>query len=587
MSRKTLNLFALIMVVALVLTACAQPVPAAPAAQAPAGEAAAGTGGEAAAPAGEAQRGGVWSRLTSTDVAGSLNFILSDNAAASDVGYMLYDIGLLGGDLDTGEINCDGALCESWDVSDDGLVYTFKLRQGLEWSDGEEINADDFLFTYNAVNSDLVETARKYLWEGIESMEAPDPYTVIVTYSDLKCSALGFLGALPMVPSHLYAPDFSDVMTSPENDTPTVGSGPFVFKSRATDDNVIIERNENYRDGAPYMDGMIYRVVPDAGSRLAQLQNGESDALSLQGNQLSAVAGNPNITVYPWKDDGYSYISLNLANPANPQPGLDENGNPIPQDPHPILGDKRVRQAIAQAIDYDSIIEDIFFGQGYRITANVLPAIEWAYNNDLEPWQYDVEAASALLEEAGWVDSNGDGIREKDGQDLTLGLLTNAGNTTRENLGAYVQDALGDVGINVDFQAVDFGTLLERNNTQTFDMIILGWTGTGTDPDDRALFAADADIPGSGFNTTSFYNEEYERLSIEGNAVTGCAIEDRAPYYKQIQEIMHEEVPYVFVTGTVGNMGYNSRWEGIDPKPWTNSAPLYWNTHEWYLRTAE
>ena len=125
--------------------------------------------------------------------------------------------------------------------------------------------------------------------------------------------------------------------------------------------------------------------------------------------------------------DGYEYIGLNLANPANPQPGLDDKGKPIPQEPHPILGDVKVRQAIAYALDYDSIIKNIYLGQGQRQTANVLPAVGWAYDKQLAPYAYDLAKANALLDEAGWKDTNGDGIREKNGKDMTLSLVTNAG----------------------------------------------------------------------------------------------------------------------------------------------------------------
>ena len=586
MSRTYFSIATLLAILVLLVAGCAQPAPIAPAA--PAEEAAAPAGEEAAgeqAAAGAAQRGGTWSRATTSDATGKFNAILSDNTADSDVGYLLYEIGLLGQDVITGEIKCgvQGALCESMEASPDGKVLTFKLIQGLNWSDGTEITADDILFTYNAIKSENVESARTYMWDGVASMEAPDPYTFVVTYDELRCDALTNLG-LGATPAHVYAADFSDVMTSPENENPTVVNGPFTFQSWTRDDNIIIVRNDNYWQGAPNMDGMIYRVIPDAGSRLAQLQNGEIDTLRLQPNQLTSVADYPNISVYKWDDDGYSYLSMNLANPENPQPGLDENGEVIPQDPHPILGDKNVRHAIANALDYDAIINDIYFGQGYRMAANVLPVVEWAYNNDLPLYQYDPEQAKAILEEAGWVDSDGDGVREKDGATLSLSLHTNAGNTTRENLGVYIQDALGQVGFDIDFQPVDFGQLLELNDNQTFDLIILGWTGVGSDPHDKALFGVDQDIPGSGFNSTSFYNSRVEELYNLGNSVPGCAPEERAPYYKEIQEIFHDELPYVFLTGTVSNLGYNNRWDGLDPQPWAASEPIYWNTHEWYLR---
>ena len=138
------------------------------------------------------------------------------------------------------------------------------------------------------------------------------------------------------------------------------------------------------------------------------------------------------------------------------------------------MGDVRVRQAIAHAIDYKSIIDNIRLGQGYPMAANVLPAIDWALNKDLQPYAYDQEKAKSLLEEAGWVDSNGDGIREKDGKELKLTLMTNAGNTMREDTGVYLQDQLKQIGMDIDFQTMDFGTLIDNMLAQTYDLVISG-----------------------------------------------------------------------------------------------------------------
>ena len=583
MSLRTFQILALLVVLSMLFTACAQPVPIAPPPAAPAAEGAATAESDSAAATGTAQQGGVWTRTTSSD-AGNLNPILSDNTASSDVSYLLYDVGLLGGDLETGAITCDGALCDTWETSDDGLVYTFKLKDGFIWNDGTPITAQDFVYTYNAINSDLVESPRKYVWDSIESIAAPDDKTVVVTYNTLRCDALYDLGN-PLMPAHIFAADFSDIQESPENFAPTVSAGPFNFQSWQRDDNLIIVRNDNYYLGAPNMDGMIYRVVPDAGTRLAMLQSKESDILRVQPNQLATVDQNPDLTRYTWEDDGYSYIGLNLANPANPQNGRDENGAVIPQEPHPILGDKLVRQAMATALDYDSIIKDIFLEQGFRQTANVMPAVSWAYDDALAPYSFNVDAANALLDEAGWVDANGDGVREKDGIEIKLNLITNAGNTTRVDLGTYAQDALSKIGIQIDFQAVDFGTMLEQMDAQTYDMYLIGWTGLGPDPaTDYPFFHSGDDVVGSGFNNVSYYNEELETLMDEGRSVAGCAVEDRAPYYKQIQQIIKDDVPYIFITGSQANIAYNSKWEGLDPKPWAASEPVYWNTHEWFLK---
>jgi len=483
----------------------------------------------------------------------------------------------------TGELVPDfGAMSKSWTVSDDGLTYTFQLRDGITWSDGDPVDSADFKFTYDAVNNDQVQSPRTYVWEQIESVEALDPLTVVIKFKQVKCDALGDVG-LGWLPSHLYAADFSDIMTGAENEAPRVSAGPFKFQSWTRDDNLVVVRNDTYWEGAPKMDGSIIKVVPDAGSRLSQLQSGEIDYLTVQPNQIATAEGNSNLVRWTYNDDGYSYIGLNLANPANPQNGRDEDGNLIPQEPHPILGDVRVRQAIAHAIDYQSIIDDIFFGQGYPIAANVLPPIDWAVNKELKPYTYDLEKAKSLLVEAGWVDGNGDGVREKDGKPMELKLTTNAGNTTREDLGVYVQDQLKQIGIAVDFQAIDFGTLLEQMDAQAYDMYILGWTGLGSDPNDESFWSSKFDVVGSGFNNTSYQNPKVEELLVKGYSVPGCKPEDRAPYYYEIQQIIHDELPYIFLSGRVSNDFYNARWGNVDPQVWS----FKWNMDKWYDKALQ
>ena len=580
-SRRFFSLVVLLALLTTLVAGCAQPIPIAPAA-APAAESAGEAGGETAAPApGEIVPGGTWTEASSAD-ASNFNPILYDDSVSSIVVGYLYP-GLIGQDPKTGElVPNQGSMSESWTTSEDGLTWTFKLREGVTWSDGDPVDANDFKFTYDAINSDLVESPRKFVWDQIESIEAPDAQTVVVKFKLVKCDALGDV-TLGWLPSHLYAADFSDIMTGPEIEAPRVSAGPFLFQSWTRDDNFIVVRNEDYWEGAPNMDGSIVRVVPDPGARLAQLQSGEIDYLEVQPNQIATAEQDPDLTRFRWYDDGFVYIAVNQANPANPQDGVDADGNFIPQDPHPILGDVRVRQAIAHAIDYQSIIDNIRLGEGYPMAANVLPTIEWAVNPDLQPYAYDLEAAGALLEEAGWTDSNGDGIREKDGADMTLSLITNAGNTTREDIGVYLQDQLKQIGINVDFQAIDFGTMLDQMDAQTYDMVIAGWTNIGSDPNDDVFWKASNDVVGSGFNNTSYQNAEIEDLLVQGYSVPGCAPEDRAPIYNKIQQIIHDELPYIYLYGPVANAFYNKDWTNIEPGTWS----FKWNMHNWYNQSLQ
>jgi peptide/nickel transport system substrate-binding protein len=580
MNLRVMSFLLLLALLTGLIAGCVQPAPMAPAeSAAPAAGDAAGSDAAAAAP-GTIQPGGTWTRVAQAD-ASILNPILwSDNASAAVSG-MLFP-GLIGQDHVTGEFTPDGSMSESWTVSADGLTWTFKLRDGITWSDGDPVDAADFKFTYDAIASDLVETVRKSLVEPIESITVLDPLTVAVKFKEVRCDAITNVG-LGWLPSHLYAADFSDIMTSPLNDEPAVSAGPFTFQSWTRDDNTILVRNETYWEGAPNMDGMIYRIVPDAGARLAQLQSGEVDTVGIEPAQLTAVQGNPDITVYRFEDDGYDYIALNQANPENPQPGKDENGNLLPQDPHPILGDQIVRQAMAHALDYTSIIDNVYLGQGYQIAANVLPAVSWAYDDTLAPYDYNPDLARQMLESAGWMDSNNDGIREKDGKTLSLTLLTNAGNKTREDLGVLVQDQLNAIGFDIAFEAIDFGTMVDRMLGQTYDMVIIGWTGLGADPNDDAFWKSDYDTPGSGFNFVSFQSARMDELLAQGVTVPGCAPEDRAPIYKEIQSIVHDQVPYIFLSGGVGNTGYRNNWGNVDPGPWS----FYWNVHEWYNKALQ
>lgn len=521
-----------------------------------------------------ARHGGVFIDADGADVT-MINPVLSSETGASLVEGFIFPA-LLGQDAFSGEV-VPTEMAKSWETSKDSLTWTFHLRPGLKWSNGDPLDAADFKFTYEAIASDKVESPRKYITDYIKSIETPDPQTVVVTFKQVRCDALQNLG-LPLLPSHFYKADFSDV--TQYNEKPPASAGPFKFKEWVHDDHLTLERNADYWKGAPNLEGWIYKVVPDPGSRLGQIQNGEVDRIGIQPEQLTAVELDPNLKVFKYKDDGYDYIGLNMANPEHPQSGEDENGKLIEQDPHPILGDRKVRQAIAYGLDYDAIINKIYLGQGYRMAANVLPAIEWAYDKNLQPYPHDPEKSKQLLEEAGWKDSNGDGIREKDGKKLSLRLMTNAGNTTREDLGVLVQDQLKQVGFDIQFEAIEWGTMLEQMDGQKYDMVIIGWTGLGSDPNDDAFWHTNQDVPGSGFNNVSYHNLELNKLLEEGVSVPGCDTAKRAPIYKKIQQIIHDDVPYVFIAGSVANIGYTSKWEGINPGPWS----FYHNVEQFALK---
>jgi peptide/nickel transport system substrate-binding protein len=516
-----------------------------------------------------------------------LNPILSSDAASSSVHRKLF-LPLLERDPFSGELQ--GEIAESWTVSEDGLTYTFKLREGIYWTDGTPVTAKDVKFTYDAIGSDLVDTPRKSNIELVEEIRVVEDYTLEIVFNTLDCVALQNFG-LGVLPSHMYAEDFSDIMDSPLNKEPTITNGPFQFQEWVKDDHLTLVRNDGFFLGPSNLGGWSMRIVADNATELAAFLAGEIDLFSVGPNYVSVIEGEISKgSPYQMKkffNDGYTYVGFNMGNPDNPERGwMDDNGvfdedeSPnLEQEPHPILGDVRVRQAIAYSLDYANIINKVVFGQGAPIVANVLPAIVWAYNDELEPYVLDIEVAEALLDDAGWARGGDEGVRMKDGKPLALSILTNAGGETRENIAAIMKDNLDSLGFDITLDILEWGTVIGKLLGQQFDMVIIGWVGMGSDPEDSIFWAYRYDDPGSGFNFVSYYNEEVERLLFEAKSLPGCSLEERGQMYKRIQALIHEDVPYAFLYNPLGNVIWNTRLQGIDPGPWS----MDYNIHTWYL----
>src|SRR5690606_5981343 len=241
------------------------------------------------------------------------------------------------------------------------------------------------------------------------------------------------------------------------------------------------------------------------------------------------------------------FVGLNTADPNNPQPGLDEDGNPIDQGLHPLFGDVRVRQALNYGVDFDALNEGVYFGTGVP-TPTHSGAANWVDISGIEPYPFDQEKARALLEEAGWVDTDGDGIRECrgclyaqevdpnfEGEPLAFELLTNAGNVSQEALGNVLVDLWGEIGFDVSFAPIDFNVLVDTFTGQQFDAVMIFWGfGFPEDPDGiRVTFGPENDLPGSGFNAVSYNNPRLNELLDTALTLPGCDRAEREVLYQE------------------------------------------------------
>ncbi len=484
-----------------------------------------------------------------------------------------------------------GAVVNNWEISEDGTVYTLTFRDDYFWTDGTPVTAYDYQYTWDAIVSGLVDTNQGYFQDVIASIEAVDAQTAVVTLHEPDCNALLYIGFVQPLPGHILGEDFAAINDSPFNFNPDVTAGPFVFGQFRPAELISLLANENYPDaelGYVNSEGFIYKAVPDQTVLVEQFLAGETNVIDTPAvnrrSDIRAAADAGDVQVYSYPGNSWDYMAFNLANPANPQPGEDENGNVIPQEPHPIFGDVRVRQAIAYAVDVDAIIEGAVFGEGSRMPSVMTPS-SWAYDDTLEPYPFDPEKAAEMLAEAGWVDTDGDGVLEaqgamyaEDGTEFSFVLYTNEGNTRRAAIATVIQDELAQIGIKVDFQSIDFNTLLDVMYSQTYDAFILGWrAGYPDDPDLTQLFSVGSDLPGSGDNFTSYYNERVSELNAAARRVPGCAIEDRAELYKEIQAIMKDELPYLWLFVQDGMYAARSSVENFGPYP----SQMFWNVDMW------
>jgi peptide/nickel transport system substrate-binding protein len=531
--------------------------------------------------------------------AATFNPILSNDGTSNLIIARIFP-GFIGVDPDTGYFarGADNALVSDWSVSEDNLTYTFTLRDDFFWSDGVQMTSDDILYGWEAtvdgtanVNGNLLG-----LLDIIENVEAPDPQTVVVTFKSPDCNSLDSAATLTVVPAHSYRalyPNFADMNESESNLNPEVSGSIYTFLNFRPGEQVTLRANAEYPDNTVVPAGYILKNVSDQTVQAEQFLLGELSFMGVPTARLAEFFG----YVDEGRFQGHAstrantrFLAFNLADPANPQPGTDEDGNIIDQGLHPVFGDVRVRQALNMGMNFDEINEGVFGSFGIQMATHSRPD-DWAYPADIAPYPFDAEAAAALLEEAGWTDSDGDGVRECNGCTtaeagtlLEFELLTNAGNTSQEALGVILQDQWSRIGAKANFQPIDFNILVDTFTAQTFDAVMIFWGfGFPFDPDGvNVTFGVENDVPGAGFNAGSYYNARVEELLDSARSLPGCSLEERAVLYGEVYNILKEESPWIWIGISQTLTVAQNNLEGWDPKP-TASSETLWNEETFFI----
>lgn len=438
----------------------------------------------------------------------------------------------------------------SWTISEDGLTYTFTIRDDAVWSDGAPITSADMKLPIDATKSNQIETTLKSNAALFDSITIIDNKTYAIALSQVNCAALTDFGAFRFMPSHRYAADLSDFKTNDLNLNPNISGGPYVLDEWRPDEFQSYHANPTYWKGEPAIPFLINRVLEDPTLMLQALQTGEVDYTNMQGDLFEQIVKLDALQYQAFPQITVSFLALNWADPNNPQAAYDSDGNLVEQTPHPLFSDVNVRKAVAMGYNKQDILDTLGENGGTRLFGFVVPTLGWAYNSDVDPYPYDPDAAIALLEESGWTDSDGDGVREKDGMKLAFTISYSDLIKSFETTALVAQDQLGDIGFEVTLNKMEWGSYIaEAYFGQKFDATPIsnsGGTGGPPDPNEFAsLVLSREDVPGGGGNNiTSYVNPQVDALIEQARSVPGCSADERGVLYKEAQRIMHEEVAY-------------------------------------------
>ncbi|MGA3208159.1 MAG: peptide-binding protein [Syntrophales bacterium] len=481
--------------------------------------------------------------------------ILSSDSTSHEISGLVFN-GLVKYDKD---VNIVGDLAESWEVSKDGLVITFHLRKGVKWHDGHPFTARDVLYTYQVTIDPKTPTAYSGDFLKVKRAEVLDDHTFRVTYDKPFAPALMSWGAA-ILPQHLL--EGRDITTSPLARHP-IGTGPYIFKEWLPGQKIVLISNPDYFEGRPYIDGYVMRIIPDTATMFLELRANGIDRMNLTPLQYTRQTENnlfrKNFNKYRYLSFSYTYLGYNLKNP--------------------LFADKRVRQAIAYGINKDEIIQGVLLGLGKEATGPYKPGT-WVYNSNVETYPYDPKKAKELLAAAGWKDTNGDGILNKDGQPFVFEIITNQGNEIRAKCAEIIQRRLSEIGIKVKIRVLEWAAFVnDFINKRRFDATILGWT-VPLDPDIYDVWHSSKTGP-QELNFISYKNDEVDRLIEKGRGTFDQ--KERKRYYDRIQEILAEDQPYTFLYVPDALPIIHARFHGIEPAP----LGIGYNFIKWYVPKEE
>ncbi len=455
-------------------------------------------------------------------------------------------------------LELEGELAKSWEVSADQKTITFHLKPEMKWADGAPLTSADVLFTWQLVTDDKTRTPYGADYKLVVKAEAPDALTFRVTYPQPYAPALDTWAGLHILPQHIL--QGQDINTTAFARKP-VGSHYYKLESWQNGERISLARNPSATQGQARINRLVSRFIPDNAAQFLELMADNIDSMNLDPIKYARIfPARPDLTkkiaLYKELGNNYTYLGFNLKRKP--------------------FDDVRVRQAINYAIDKQELIDGVLLGLGEPVASPYKPGTRWS-SPDLYPYPYDPQKAVSLLKQAGFEDHDGDGILDRDGKPLAFEMVTNQ-NKQRELSAVLIQRRLKEIGIDSKIRVLEWASFVGRYiKTGDFDVVVLGWS-LSLDPDQFNIWHSSQQAPGQ-FNFIGYSNPRVDKLLEQGRLELDP--DKRMQIYHEFAQILLEDSPIVYLYAGYGLPAIHKRVKGI-----ANSAPpagIGYNSYEWYI----
>ena len=440
-------------------------------------------------------------------------------------------------------------LAESWDVSDDGLVWTFHLVKNAKWHDGEPVTSADVKFTYDLMIDNNVGYLFSSLLGGIEDITCPDDYTVVMTTAAPKADMLR--SNTPILPEHIWSKIPKDQLELELNEHP-IGSGPFKFESKDdANTNWTLVRNDDYFGPKPNIDSVVFIYYANPDSMTQAIKTGEIDALfASKGAQLAPLQSDPNVFAVGAKIPAFTEIGINVF--------PDGKGNPL-------LRDVNVRYAMEYALDRQKIVDMVFYGNASPGSTIMSPVGGWHYEVPASDYRsYDPDKANAILDAAGYTKRNAEGTRlAPDGSPLEFNMIYSADVPERGKIAAFLKSGCADIGIKINNSLMDSDAIADAIADYNYDMYIWHWY---EDADPTSLLSIFTKAELNACNETGWTDPLYEELYVKQQQQIN--VDERLATIQEMQKIAYAACQFIVVVNDEDIQAIRQdKWTGYQQVP--------------------